>query len=190
MKAEETSILNVAAAIAAVVWTGIMAGLCLWHITNEKDQTRKLLVFQSRAMFQQVVATRTWNASHGGVYVPVTAGTQPNPYLKASDRDVTTQSGQVLTKINPSYMTREIGEIAAVTHEVWFHITSENPIRPENVPDEWEVRALRSFASKGTEFLGFTAMDGDVGTFRYMAPFGLKSPALSVTQSRGMPGVI
>ncbi len=185
MKAEETSILNVAAAIAAVVWTGIMAGLCLWHITNEKDQTRKLLVFQSRAMFQQVVATRTWNASHGGVYVPVTAGTQPNPYLKASDRDVTTQSGQVLTKINPSYMTREIGEIAAVTHEVWFHITSENPIRPENVPDEWEVRALRSFASKGTEFLGFTAMDGDVGTFRYMAPLWVEESCLKCHAEQG-----
>lgn len=185
MKAEEKSILSVAAAIAAVVWTVIMAGLCLWHITNEKDQTRKLLVFQSRAMFQQIVATRTWNASHGGVYVPVTAGTQPNPNLKGADRDVTTQSGQQLTKINPAYMTREIGEIAAVTHDVWFHITSENPIRPENEPDEWEVRALQSFDSKGSEFSGFTAMDGDVGTFRYMAPLWVGETCLTCHAEQG-----
>lgn len=60
-----------------------------------------------------VMLTRNWNASHGGVYVPVTPGTPPNPYLEHPQRDLMTTDGMALTMINPAYMTRLIGSMAA-----------------------------------------------------------------------------
>ena len=81
------------------------------------------------------------------MYVPVTAQTQPNPYLDDPERDVVTNNGLKLTKINPAYMTRQIAEIAKDKNLVWFHITSDNPIRPANFADQWEARALNLFLS-------------------------------------------
>ncbi len=110
--AKEKTILNITASTVIIIWTVIITGLCIWAIKNTKDQTNNLLKFQSRAFFQEIVTVRSWNASHGGVYVPVTSKTQPNLYLEDNKRDVITKSGLKLTKINPAYMTRQIGEIA------------------------------------------------------------------------------
>jgi hypothetical protein len=81
-------------------------------VNNEATQTSELFKYQSRAFFRKIVTTRYWNARHGGVYVPITAETQSNPYLDVPDRDIVTKNGLKLTKINPAYMTRQIGEIA------------------------------------------------------------------------------
>jgi hypothetical protein len=88
------------------------------------------------------VVYRRWNAGHGGIYVPVTDETPPNPYLEVPERDITTQSGVVLTLMNPAYMTRQVHELGAKAFGIQGHITSLNPIRPANAPDSWEARAL------------------------------------------------
>ena len=62
--------------------------------------------------FESNLLIRTWNASHGGVYVPITKTTQPNPYLEVDNREITIDSlGIRLTKLNPAYMTRQVHEI-------------------------------------------------------------------------------
>jgi Protein of unknown function (DUF3365). len=55
--------------------------------------------------------------------------------------------------INPAYMTRQIAEIAAAGDGVRLHITSLNPIRPENRPDPWEAEALARFDRGDKEVL-------------------------------------
>ncbi len=82
---------------------------------------------------------------HGGVYVPVTERTVPNPYLDVPERDITTPSGRRLTLMNPAYMTREVHDLVKDTYGIYGHITSLNPIRPENAADAWETRALQAF---------------------------------------------
>lgn len=99
----------------------------------------------ARNMFRMVVLTRSWNASHGGVYVPVTPRTLPNPYLDIARRDVTTTDGRSLTLINPAYMTRLIAEMAESDSGAIFRLTSLLPVRKENAPDPWEQAALQSF---------------------------------------------
>ena len=104
------------------------------------------LAFQTaRAFFDQIVVSRTWNSGHGGVYVPITENTQPNPYLDDPLRDLETIKGIKLTKINPAFMTRQIAEIAVREKGVQFHITSLLPIRPGNKPSDWERVWLESF---------------------------------------------
>jgi hypothetical protein len=81
------------------------------YIDDVRSQSIQVATAGARNMFRMVVLTRSWNSSHGGVYVPVTPDTQPNPYLKHPRREITTDC-QTLTLINPANMTRLIAEMA------------------------------------------------------------------------------
>lgn len=138
----------------------------------------------ARKIFRIVSLTRLWNARHGGVYVPVTAETQPNPYLDVPNRDVTTDDGQRLTLINPAFMTRQLAELLAKESDVAFHITSSKPIRPANKPDQWEAVALQKLDAGANEFYEIVQADGK-SRFRYMAPLFVKQPCLKCHYMQG-----
>jgi len=93
--------------------------------------------------------------------VPVTKGTPPNPYLKVSDRDITLPSGAVLTLVNPAYMTRQVNEMAKKDPGPHGHITSLNPIRPENLPDPWEQKMLKKFEGGAREVISMEKIDSE-----------------------------
>lgn len=98
---------------------------------------------------------------HGGVYVPVTAETPPNPYLKhVPERDIATPSGRELTLVNPAYMTRQVHELGKETEGVRAHITSLDPIRPQNAADPWETEALQAFEVGAQEIHSVETLDG------------------------------
>lgn len=100
-KTEQSLILSIFL-VSSIIWTIVVIGLYRWSVKNEVAQTFELSKYQSRAFFQEIVTSRYWNAIHGGVYVPITSKTQPNPYLDDPDRDVVTKKGLKLTKINPA----------------------------------------------------------------------------------------
>jgi PAS domain S-box-containing protein len=106
----------------------------------------------ARSDFDMDVLYRHWAALHGGVYVPVTALTPPNPYLtNVVERDLVTPSGRRLTLMNPDYMTRQAHELETRGLGRHSHITSLKPLRPENAPDSWEAAGLRAFEQGRTE---------------------------------------
>ena len=185
MKGNQRSLLFPVVVFAVICWTVIMAGLYIWGIHNESNQTYELSKQQARSFFQNIVTARHWNATHGGVYVPITAITQPNPYLDVPDRDVVTATGVKLTKINPAFMTRQIGEIAAQKNSAWFRITSTQPIRPANAPDPWELFALKSFSAGSKEYSEFIDTDNGKNLFRYMAPLWVERPCLKCHAKQG-----
>ena len=135
------------------------------------------------ALFRLVQITRSWNAAHGGVYVPVSAGTPPNPYLEHSRRDVVTQDGLALTMVNPAFMTRQISEIAAKAQGFQFHITSNRPIRPDNNPDGWESETLTQFESGLAERIALTTDAQPV--HRYMAPLTVEPACMNCHRKQG-----
>ncbi len=133
-------------------WTIVLLSSLIWNIIENNHTSKDIALVHARESFQKDLLARRWNASHGGVYVFVTEKTQPNPYLSSiPERDIITPSGRNLTMINPAYMTRQLHELALVTDDTAGHITSLKPIRPENRPDEWEAKALRSFENGETE---------------------------------------
>ena len=161
-----------------------LAMLSLWFRASEAEQTSALARQEARAFFQQVLITRDWNASHGGVYVFVTPDTPPNPYLDGPDRDLRTDDGRTLTKINPAYMTRQIFELAD-QRQVQFHITSLRPVSPANACDHWERQALSSFEAGREERAEFTSEPGAGPVFRYMAPLRVERPCLACHAAQG-----
>ena len=171
--------------VTALAWTAVMGVMYVWGIHDNEDSTYQIVKQEAQAFFQEIVTTRMWNATHGGVYVPVTPETQPNPYLKIPDRDVVTENGLRLTKINPAFMTRQIGEIAAEKSKVTFHLTSDRPIRPANFPDQWESEALKKFLKGYAEFFELTDNTSGKKVFRYMAPLWVETPCLKCHAEQG-----
>lgn len=137
------------------------------------------------ALFRLIELTRDWNARHGGVYVPVTEQTQPNPYLKHPKRDRMTVDGTALTMVNPAFMTRQIAEIAEQADGIKFRITSLKPIRPGNRADAWESVALRAFEEKqAAQVLAMQPSDSGP-VYRYMAPLYVTKACLGCHAEQG-----
>lgn len=144
------------------VWTLFVSGLFYYEISGIRQITREVATGEIRAYCNKDRSLRIWGASHGGVYVAVDERTPANPYLEGiPERDVITPSGRKLTLMNPAYMMRQVGEDFSSIYGGIARMTSLNPLRPENAPDEWERRALEEFAkSRVKEKIEFTKIAG------------------------------
>lgn len=166
--------------LAALLWCGLVGVSLAWNVYQAHAQRQTLALETARSFFEQVVITRRWNARHEGVYVPVTPDTRPNPYLEVPNRDLRISEDLTLTLINPAFMTRQLAQIARQRNGVQFHITSLNPIRPENKPTAWEAEALRRFEQ------GLPETGEIVGEqYRYMAPLMTEKACLSCHEAQG-----
>jgi hypothetical protein len=138
--------------IVCFIWIVLVAASFMWNYSNARMEQQVNALQTARSFFNQVLISRAWNAEHGGVYVPVTKDTQPNPYLDDPLRDIEINGALKLTKVNPAFMTRQIADIAAKREGIHFHITSLNPIRPDNKPTPDEESVLKAFENGAQEF--------------------------------------
>ena len=130
----------------AIIWTIAAIFSCSWSIYHHNESVHQAALGHAKISLKKDVIYRKWNASHvGGVYVPITDETQPNPYLDLPDRDITTTTGLKLTRINPAYMTRQINEITHEYGEERAQLSSLQPKNPKNIADIWEKKALQTF---------------------------------------------
>ena len=170
--------------IVSAIWMLLVAASFMWNYLNAMKGQKALAFQTARSFFNQVLISRSWNAKHGGVYVPVTKDTQPNPYLNDPLRDIEVDQNLKLTKINPSFMTRQIAELTADREGIQFHLTSLKPIRPENGPTPREEKALKAF-EKGTPEIGELVDGQSEKTFFYMAPLKTEKECLPCHASHG-----
>lgn len=167
---------------ATVLFWGLLAGVSLVHeMEILRRQAESSAWDRARMLFDIIETTRLWNARHGGVYVPVTAETLPNPYLEVPDRDFEAL-GRKFTMVNPAYMTRQVAELVKERQGVTFHITSLKPIRPDNRADPWETAALERFEAGEREVL--ERVD-EPSAYRYMAALQVKEPCLKCHRKQG-----
>ena len=124
--------------------------------------------------FNLVQAMRHWNSEHGGVYAPLTDSTPENPYLVTQEKTIASPAGIDLTKLNPAYMTRQLGEIMQGS-DLEINLTSERLMNPNNEPDTWEAEALQKLAQGEVSEWVETVDD----RFRYMAPLYMERGCMS-----------
>ena len=165
------------------VWLLLVGASFTWNHLRINASAEVIARYESAAMFEHIVLTRKWNATHGGVYVPITGDTRPNPYLEDPLRDVVTEGGMRLTKINPAYMTRQVSEIAAEATGIKFHITSLDPLNPNNVATPWERAALKRFEGRAVEDVG--EFFDDEQLYRYMAPLYVGVACMKCHEKQG-----
>lgn len=165
-------------------WTIIVAGSLGWMLHNAAEEKQRIATLNARSTFKQIVIARRWNSGHGGVYVPITNKNQPNPYLEDEKRDLRIDESFALTKINPAFMTRQLSEITMEEDGIRFHITSLNPIRPENEATAVEKEFLARFEQGSREESRFMEEDGRK-VFKYMAPLVTEKSCLTCHARQG-----
>jgi signal transduction histidine kinase len=171
----------------AIFWTLCIGASCYWNVETERKVLLKIALAEASATIGRDMLYRRWGSLHGGVYVPVTSKTPPNPYLShVTERDITTPSGRQLTLIKPDYMVRDIYELAEKTAPIigQGRLTSLIPLRPENKPDPWEEKALRAFEAGTKEFSEEVLLDGKP-FIRLMQPFVTEKSCLKCHAIQG-----
>ncbi len=166
-------------------WTLLVAGSLAWYTVDQRRET--LLRARTGALitFNKDQAFRFWVTKHGGVYVPETADTPPNPFLRhVPDREIILPSGKRLTLMNPAYALRQLMTDYEQDYGVRGHITSLRPINPANAPDAWERSALRAFAQGAGEVMEATVMDGQ-RVLRLMRPMIVTRGCLKCHAAQG-----
>ena len=170
--------------LISILWVLLIAASFAWNHTQAHKEQKRLALHTTRTLFSHIIITRRWNAQHGGIYVPVTAKTLPNPYLQVPMREIKVNDSLTLTRINPAYMTRQLSEIAMAQEGMQFHITSLQPLRPENKATEREEILLKMFTT-GTTEAGFFIEEAKKTFFFYMAPLKTEKACLACHTEQG-----
>lgn len=171
--------------VFSLAWTVIVLMGVGWHLFEGYYNTLETASIQAAQAFEKDLVYRRWAASHGGLYVPVTDKTPPNPYLSnIKNRDITCTDGLELTLVNPAYMTRQVLEMGKIQYGHQGHITSLNPIRPENGPDPWESLALKAFEQGITEVSELVKM-GETEFLRVIRPLIVEPSCLKCHADQG-----
>ncbi len=173
-------------ALLAILGWSLLCGTVLFLIYRTgQDEILSDARVVARTSIDKDIAFRHWVAEKGGVYAATGRNTPPNPYLNASERDITTPSGRQLTLVNPAYMTRQMFEQELkLKTSLNSHITSLKPLRPENVADQWEAEALLSFEQGRQEFGTLWHSQG-TPAFRYMRPLLTEKSCLRCHADQG-----
>jgi len=171
--------------VLMILWTVAVSGLFINDALHIWQAAEDLAIAEARAFLRKDQAVRLWAASHGGVYVPVSAATPPNPFLAhVPERNIQTPSGRVLTLMNPAYMVRQVMEHYDSLHSIRGRITGLRHFREETAPDEWETRALVMFEGGSDEALEFTdTVDGPY--LRLMRPLKTEASCLKCHEVQG-----
>jgi len=173
------------ALILAAAWTVVVVASLAWSVFHERQANLELARTEARGSFNKDLVYRRWNASHGGVYVPITEDTPPNPNLAhIEERDLVTPSGRRLTLMNPAYMTRQVHKLGNEQYGVRGHITSLNPIRAANAPDAWEEQALEAFEQGTPEVSSVEPLRGE-SYLRLMRPMATEKSCLKCHATQG-----
>lgn len=142
--------------------------------------SEKILYEQASTLFNNIVTLRKWNSDHGAIYVKANDSIQPNPYLK--DNHTYTKDNELLIKINPAWMTRQISELSNKKEKYYFKITSLQPVNPNNAPDNFEKTALENMKRNKSKEV-YTSLEND--KFNFMGALKVEQSCLECHTTQG-----
>ena len=170
---------------AVVGWTVLCFLSAYWSVATEKEIVLDLARKEAITVFNKDQAFRFWATNHGGVYVPVTELTPPNPNLShIPDRDIVTPEGKNLTLMNPAYMLRQVINQYGDLYKIEGKITSLKLLNIINEPDAWERQALQVF-DDGVEEVFEVELVEDVPFLRLMRPMYTLEGCMKCHESQG-----
>ncbi len=145
----------------------IMLSILLGEYFHEKRLIIEQSHIDAKALFDSIVHMRRWSSSYGGVYVRKDSGVESNIYLK--NPDIETKEGVTYTLKNPAIIVREISRFSQDENRYGLHISSPNPVNPDNAPDDWERKAFKLFEKGVTEASTIEEREGST-IYRLMKP--------------------
>jgi PAS domain S-box-containing protein len=166
-------------------WTVAIGTVLTWELMDAQRQAVDLARSEALGAWKKDVAVRRWDAANGGVYVPITDKTQPDPYLAyLPERDIATPSGRKLTLLGAAAIMRSIDELTHDEFGVRGHITSLRPVRPQNAPDPWERKALEAFET-GQKQVSSVETNAGESYLRLMRPLVMEQSCVTCHAEQG-----
>lgn len=168
-----------------IAWTLVCAIALYSHLQEDYQQSVSQARVRADTLLERDILYRDWVASHGGVYVPVSSSTPPNPHLQFHPaRDVETIDGRQLTLVNPSYMSSQAFAAANKSGDAISKLTSLKYLNEANAPDDWEKSALLKL-EQGDEYVS-AVVDFDGQAFvRIIRPFYVEPGCLDCHADQG-----
>lgn len=171
--------------LVAFFWTFLFFLISIFLVYQEYDYAYSLAENEAKIGVKKDLAYRSWVASHGGVYVPITEKTPPNPHLAhIENRDVNTTDNQQLTLMNPAYTLSQMMRDYSELYGTKGHITSKILMNPKNIPDRWESEALDEVEKTRKSVEQVVYID-DKEYFRYLNPLVIKKACLKCHAFQG-----
>jgi signal transduction histidine kinase len=169
----------------AVGWTTVIVASLGWNLLQMRQDFVERARMEAHGSSDKDLLLQRWVSEHGGVYVPVTEKTPPNPNLAyVEERDIVTPSGRRLTLMNAAYVMRQLYTSGQETHGIRGHFTSLNPIRRENAADPWEASVLHAF-ERGQGEVSAIAMLDEESYMRFMRPMVTEERCLKCHGEQG-----
>lgn len=175
----------------AGVWTSLVLASLFWSLHRVHEGHMENARIEARTLYDMTLAYRSWDMSHGNVYVPITDKISPQPFRTAGRHDLTGK-GKKAALVNPAWMTLEVFDAlrSQSSLPVINHITSLRYLNPLNKPDAWEEKGLRDFERGSSEVSAMQFIEGRP-YMRLMKPFTTQESCLKCHGSQGYkPGDI
>lgn len=173
--------------VPVTLWTGLVGGFFAVSDVLHRHEARQEAELVAEAYLHKDLAFRRWVTRHGGVYVPPSESTPPNPYLEVPERDVVTTGGKALTLINPAYATRQLLETFAESDGIRGKLTSLQTRNPINAPEDWEHDALLALERGARHYSSLEEDDKGAHVLRYMLPVYMESGCMSCHGDLNIP---
>ena len=171
--------------IIMFLWSIVIFSALFISIHDNYSYAQALAKNEAIVSVKKDLAYRSWVASHGGVYVPITKKTPPNQYLThIQNRDVNTSANQQLTLMNPAYTLSQMMNDYAELYGTKGHITSRILMNPKNKPDKWEEKVLEDVEITGKSEFTKAIIDGEE-YYRYLKPLVTKESCLKCHAFQG-----
>ena len=181
LKIKKSNVTIIILLVIAIVTLFLL--LLVWDFHKKNNEySSQMVINEARAHFNNMVISRSWNASHGGVYVLKNDNIEPNPYLK--NNHMFGSNKEMLIKINPAWMTRQISEIANAKSKYYYKITSLKPLNPNNIADRFEAKALKLF-EKNKSIKEYYEFDKESKKFNFMGVLLVAKPCLKCHADQG-----
>lgn len=124
--------------------------------------SKQILLHEAKSLYQSIVVTRKWATNHNDIYIKKHPNIKKNKFLE--NNHIFTKDGELLIKMTPGWMTRQIAEISNDQCDYYFKITSLKPINPKSKPDKFEKEAL-IFLNQNKNQTFYTKMEEDKFNF-------------------------
>jgi signal transduction histidine kinase len=156
----------------------------VWVGIQQEKQALDQVMNQARVLVRQIILTRQWVSDSGGVMVlrgSEGAGSA-HPYVYDDRMETSRGSYQRFT---PSMVTKKLSEYSFRQDLYRFRLSGSNPLNPENMPDEFEERALSKFGEEGIAEVSRIGTESGKLYLQYMVPLLVDKACLDCHRGPG-----
>ncbi len=149
------------ASVLVFLWTVLIGGVILWSFNQESKVTLDLASTQAHIHYEKDMTLLAWVVEQQRLYVPVTENLQPNPLLShVDDHQITTPSGIQLTLVNPLQLIQYAETYSNHGEDLVNRVVSSIPGHSNNMPDAWEMDALKQLSNGAEEVMQVIDVEG------------------------------